>query len=154
MKSASSIFSKIKNSLINTNDTHDHDNELLVSTDNLSQSKSVQVVKQIVKVLNHPVTRTVLVTSFVICICATSTYAQTGIDQTSADITTTIKNLFTQIYDNFRIPISAVALSIAAYNFGSGDPNGPKRAGLIGAAILLFWIIPGVITFFTDVTKQ
>lgn len=152
MKSASSVFSKIKSSLINTNHTHDH--ESLDSTGNFSQSKSVQVVKQIAKVLNHPVTRTALVATLVVCVCATSTYAQTGIDQTSNTIETTIKNLFTQIYDNFRIPISAVALSVAAYNFGSGDPNGPKRAGLIGAAILLFWIIPGVITFFTDVTTQ
>jgi lipopolysaccharide export LptBFGC system permease protein LptF len=81
-------------------------------------------------------------------------YAQTGIDQTSNTIETTIKNLFTQIYDNFRIPISAVALTVAAAKFASSDPNGRKQAGLIGAGIILFWIIPGVITFFTDVTQQ
>lgn len=134
-------------------------NEVITESTHLAEGESIaktntSLLKGLAKILSHPATKTVFVSALLICICVTSTYAQTGIDQTSADITTTIKNIFTQVYDNFRIPISAVALIVGAYYFGSGDPNGPKRAGLIAGGIILFWIIPGLISFFTDVTKQ
>lgn len=112
------------------------------------------LVNKVGKALSHPATRSLLLTSLVICLCVTTSYAEGNIEQTSNTIEATIKNLFTQIYDNFRIPISAVALTIAAAKFASSDNNGRKQAYLIGGGILLFWIIPGVITFFGDVAKN
>ncbi len=129
-----------------------------MSTNKPTQSRSSKAIKQIAKIgniLNHPITKMALVATFVICLCATSTYAQGGnIEQTSNTIEATIKNLFTQIYDNFRIPISAVALTVAAAKFASSDANGRRQSYLIAGGIILFWIIPGIITFFTDVTKE
>ena len=138
MKRISQRFSKLKTAINNVD----------------IQDNATVLVKNVGKVLTHPITKSLLLTSLVICICVTTSYAQGNIDQTSNDITTTIKNLFTQIYDNFRIPISAVALTVAAAKFASSDTNGRRQSYLIGGAILLFWIIPGVITFFDDVTKK
>ncbi len=120
------------------------------------QQKTTQTIKALAKVLAHPVTRTALLTTLVICLFTIDSYAQNGgpITQTSATIQNTIKNLFTQIYDNFRIPISAVALTVAAAKFAGSDQNGRRQSYLIGGAIILFWITPGVIKFFGDVTKQ
>jgi len=120
------------------------------------KSKSTQTIKVVAKVLAHPITRTTLLTTLVICLFTIDSYAQNGgaISQTSATIQNTIKNLFTQIYDNFRIPISAVALTVAAAKFAGSDQNGRRQSYLIGGAIILFWITPGVIKFFEDVTKQ
>ena len=121
-----------------------------------TKSTSTQTIKMLAKVLAHPVTRTALLTTLVICLFTIDSYAQNGgpITQTSATIQNTIKNLFTQIYDNFRIPISAVALTVAAAKFAGSDQNGRRQSYLIGGAIILFWITPGVIKFFGDVTKQ
>lgn len=121
-----------------------------------TKQKTTQIINTVAKVLSHPVTRTALLTTLVICLFTVDSYAQNGgtISQTSATIQNTIKNLFTQIYDNFRIPISAVALTVAAAKFAGSDQNGRRQSYLIGGAIILFWITPGVIKFFEDVTKQ
>lgn len=166
MKELSQFFSKIKphlaTKLTAINKLFDNaiSNHLSLSLSDKNQvnkankSKPSLALKDLINSLNNPISRTILACSLLICICVTSSYAQGTIDQTSADITTTIKNLFTQIYDNFRIPISAVALTVAAAKFASSDANGRRQSYLIGGAILLFWIIPGLITFFTDVTRQ
>lgn len=121
-----------------------------------TKQKTTQIINTVAKVLSHPVTKTALLTTLVICLFTVDSYAQNGgpIAQTSATIQNTIKNLFTQIYDNFRIPISAVALTVAAAKFAGSDQNGRRQSYLIGGAIILFWITPGVIKFFEDVTKQ
>ena len=127
-----------------------------ISSISSTKQKSSQIINTVAKVLAHPVTRTALLTTLVICLFTVDSYAQNGgaISQTSATIQNTIKNLFTQIYDNFRIPISAVALTVAAAKFAGSDQNGRRQSYLIGGAIILFWITPGVIKFFEDVTKQ
>lgn len=118
-----------------------------------TESKASLLAKKALNILAHPATRIALVAVLAILVCSTSSYAQDGtITQTSADITTTIKNLFTQIYDNFRIPITAVALTVAAAKFASSDANGRRQSYLIGGALILFWIVPGVIKFITDVS--
>lgn len=121
------------------------------SNNTTNEAKSTLMVKNIANILGHPVTRLATVALLAICVCAVDSQAQT-ISQTSADITTTITNLFSQIYDNFRIPISAVALTVAAAKFAGSDANGRRQSYLIGGAIILFWIIPGVIKFFGDVS--
>ena len=128
----------------------------LINPINSTKQKSSQIINTVAKVLSHPVTKTALLTTLVICLFTVDSYAQNGgaISQTSATIQNTIKNLFTQIYDNFRIPISAVALTVAAAKFAGSDQNGRRQSYLIGGAIILFWITPGVIKFFEDVTKQ
>lgn len=152
-------FSQIKANFLRPYDHADNSKVETLSTKNAISSieqKTTQTIKALAKVLAHPVTRTALLTTLVICLFTIDSYAQNGgpITQTSATIQNTIKNLFTQIYDNFRIPISAVALTVAAAKFAGSDQNGRRQSYLIGGAIILFWITPGVIKFFGDVTKQ
>lgn len=154
-------FSQIKASFLSPyklshNVNHKDKAKAKTSLTKSTKQKTTQIINTVAKVLSHPVTKTAVLTTLVICLFTVDSYAQNGgaISQTSATIQNTIKNLFTQIYDNFRIPISAVALTVAAAKFAGSDQNGRRQSYLIGGAIILFWITPGVIKFFEDVTKQ
>ena len=152
-------FSQIKASFLSPyklSHKSNHKDKVKTSLTKSTKQKTTQIINTVAKVLSHPVTKTAVLTTLVICLFTVDSYAQNGgaISQTSATIQNTIKNLFTQIYDNFRIPISAVALTVAAAKFAGSDQNGRRQSYLIGGAIILFWITPGVIKFFEDVTKQ